>query len=130
MSLKLVNDRIYRHKVLRVNYTTYNIRCDQDSLNPQTHGDIMVLSEDDTHPFWYAHIVRIFHAMALHTGPKSTSQEPIKMDFLFVRWFGLDSDETGGWKSKNLHQIGFVKDEKVFGFVDLADVIRGIHLIS
>ena len=46
MSVKLINDRIYRHKVLRVNYTTYNVHRDQDSLNPRTHGDIMVLSGD------------------------------------------------------------------------------------
>ena len=109
---------------------TYNVCHDQDSLNPRTHSDIMVLSEDDTHPFWYARIVGIFHAMALHTGPKSTSQEPIKMDFLFVRWFGLDSNEIGGWKSKNLHQIGFVKGEKVFGFVDPADILFAAFILS
>ena len=27
-------DRIYRHKVLRINYTTYDLRREQDSLNP------------------------------------------------------------------------------------------------
>jgi len=32
MSLKLINDRIYRHKALRVNYTTYNAWRAQDSL--------------------------------------------------------------------------------------------------
>lgn len=28
------NDRIYRDKVLRVNYTTYDIRRDQDIIKP------------------------------------------------------------------------------------------------
>jgi hypothetical protein len=133
MSLKLVNDRIYRHKVLRINYTTYNVRRSQDSLNPRTHGDIMVLSQDDSdsHPYWYARIVGIFHAMVVKTGPKSKSREPKKMEFLFVRWFGLDDEEIGGWKAKNLHQIGFVKDDSdaAFGFVDPADVVRAVHLI-
>jgi len=129
MSLKLVNDRIYRHKVLRVNYTTYNARRSQDSLNPRTHGDIMVLSRDDSHPYWYARIVGIFHAMVIQTGPKSKSREPKKMEFLFVRWFGLDSEEIGGWEAKKLHQIGFVEGDAAFGFVDPADVIRAVHLI-
>ena len=129
MSLKLINDRIYRHKVLRVNYTTYNVQREQDSLNPRTHGDIMVLSVDDTHPYWYARIIGIFHAMVLQIGPKSKSQEPKKMEFLFVRWFGLDDVEIGGWKMKKLHQIGFGEGDEAFGFVDPADVIRGIHLI-
>jgi len=70
MLLKLVNDRIYQHKV---NYTTYNARRSQDSLNPCTHGDIMVLSWDDSHPYWYARIMGIFHAMVIQTGPKSKS---------------------------------------------------------
>jgi len=56
-----LNNRIYSHKVLRVNYTTYDMRREQDSLNPRTHPDIMVLSqepkmhEDGTpeHPYWY-----------------------------------------------------------------------------
>jgi hypothetical protein len=129
MSLKLVNDRIYQHKVLRINYTTYNLRRSQDSLNPRTHGDIIVLSQDDSHPYWYARIVGIFHAMVMKTGPKSKYREPKKMEFLFVRWFGLDNEELRGWKAKKLHQIGFIEGDAGFGFVDPADVIRGVHLI-
>jgi hypothetical protein len=43
----LVNNRMYRHKVLCVNYTTYDCRCAQDWLNPRTHSDIMVLAHED-----------------------------------------------------------------------------------
>jgi hypothetical protein len=35
----------------------------------------------------------------------------------------------GGWKTKKLHQIGFVEGDTAFGFVDPADVIRAVHLI-
>ena len=129
MSLKLVNNRIYRHKVLRVNYTTYNARRSQDSLNPRTHGNIMVLSQDDSHPYWYARIVGIFHAMVIQTSLKSKSREPKKMEFLFVRWFGLDSKEIRGWEAKKLHQIGFVEGDAAFGFVDPRDIICVVHLI-
>ena len=89
----------------------------------------MVLSWDDSHPYWYARIVGIFHAMVIQTGPKSKSQEPKKMEFLFVRWFGLDSEEIGGWEAKKLHQIGFVEGDVAFGFVDPVDIIRAVHLI-
>ncbi|KIM48502.1 hypothetical protein M413DRAFT_7405 [Hebeloma cylindrosporum] len=105
MLLKLVNNRIYQHKVLR------------DSLNPRTHGDVMVLSRDDSYPYWYAHIIGIFHAMVLHTGQKSKSREAKKMEFLF------------GWETKKLHQIGFADSDGAFGFVDPADVVRAVHLI-
>ena len=126
---------MYRHKVLRVNFTTYNLRRAQDSINPRTHGDVMVLSDEDDrengHPYWYARIISIFHAMVVHKGSKSKSQEVKKMDFLFVQWFGLDDSPKarGGWKAKKLHQIGFVKGDEAFGFIDPADVIRAVHLI-
>jgi hypothetical protein len=103
MSLKLVNDQIYQHNVLWINYMTYNLQRSQDSLNPRTHGDIIVLSQDDSHPYWYAQIVGIFHSMVMKTGPKSKYREPKKMEFLFVRWFGLHNEELRGWKAKNLH---------------------------
>ena len=117
--LTIVNNWIYWHRVSRVNYTTYNVQCSQDSLNPQTNSDIMMLSwdGDNAHPYWYAHVIGIFHAMVVHTGLKL--QEPKKMEFLFIWWFGLDTkcSERGGWKAKKLHQIGFIEGDTAFGLL-------------
>lgn len=133
------NDLIYRHKVLRVNYTTYDLRRTQDSLNPRIpgHANIVVLSpeneenNDDPHPYWYARILGIYHANVRHVGPKSKSFEPQKIDFLFVRWFGRDPDPRPGWKAKRLFRLGFVpgNDGAAFGFLDPNQVIRSVHLI-
>jgi hypothetical protein len=138
-SVVIDNNIIYRHKVLRVNYTTYDMRRAQDSLNPRVpgHSDIMVLSPEneeennDPHPYWYARIIGIFHANVRHIGPHSKSREPVQMDFLFVRWFGRDSDPQPGWKSRCLICLGFVpgNDGSAFGFLDPNQVIRAIHLI-
>ncbi|KAF8833221.1 hypothetical protein BDN67DRAFT_917411, partial [Paxillus ammoniavirescens] len=67
-----------------INYTTYDLCCDQDSLNPHMHADVMVLSRENDviYPYWYACIVGIFHAMVVCTG-KNT--EPQRMDFLWVQ---------------------------------------------
>jgi hypothetical protein len=89
----LMHEKIFRHKVLHVNYTTYDLRRDQDSLNPQTNADIMLLAHEDAgdgHPYWYARIIGVFHALVIHTGEHSKSHEPQQMDFLWVRWFGRD----------------------------------------
>ena len=67
---------LYRHKVLRVNYTTYDLRRTIDSLNPCVpgHADVMVLSpeneeeNDDPHPYRYARILGIYHANVRHIG--------------------------------------------------------------
>jgi len=41
------NNWIYEHKVLCINYTTYNLCCGQDPLNSRTHADFMTLSHED-----------------------------------------------------------------------------------
>lgn len=130
---------IYKHKTLRVNYTTYDMRRDQDSLNPRTHADIMLLSHDsedpNAHPYWYARIIGIFHARVIHNTKKAALGVRVQeMDFLWVRWFGLHERHQYGWRAKDLPQVGFVdeagKDTSMsFGFVNPADVIRGVHLI-
>lgn len=130
---------MFRHKILRVNYTTYDLRRDQDSLNPRVpgHADFMVLSpenaeaNDDPHPYWYGRILGIFHVNVRHRTPQSKSLEPRRMDFLFVRWFGRDMTPRAGWKAKRLLRLGFIpgNSEGAFGFVDPAQVIRAVHLI-
>ncbi|KAI0056177.1 hypothetical protein BV25DRAFT_1814475, partial [Artomyces pyxidatus] len=131
--------RIYRHKVLRINYTTYDLRCAQDSINPCTHADIMVLScEDDDgtakhHYYWYAHVIGVYHANIIYTGPGAKTTEPQRMEFLWVRWFGRDgpSRYKSSWKAQAPHRVGFVDAEAggAFGFLNPNPVIRAVHLI-
>jgi hypothetical protein len=138
-NVHIVKNTIYRHRVLRINYTTYDMRRAQDSINPRIpgHGDIMVLSPENEeenknpHPYWYARILGIYHANIRHIGRESKSNEPRRMEFLFVRWFGRDLSPEPGWKSKHLLRLGFVpgNDETAFGFLDPAQVIRAVHLI-
>lgn len=130
--------KLYQHKVLRVNYTTYDLRREQDSINPRTQPNIMVLRPGGPsdgprpHPYWYAHIIGIFHALVDHP----TSPDGIRMDFLWVRWYGsdIDLDFKSGFKARRLHRIGFLEDtddpeaSPPFGFVDPSNVIRSVYL--
>jgi hypothetical protein len=122
--------------VARINYTTYDIRRSQDSLNPRAHADFMCLSHEDgdgDFPYWFGRIVGIFHADVVHLGPASKSLGPQHMEFLWVRWFGRDLSWRSGFKAKRLHRIGFVpwdnSDTEAFGFLDPKEVIRAVHLI-
>ncbi|THG97865.1 hypothetical protein EW026_g4222 [Hermanssonia centrifuga] len=136
-SLRLKDNRLYLHKVMRINYTTYDMRRDQDSINPRTHADIMVLSpeEDQTHPYWFGRVLGIYHAFVMYTGPgsKSTSLEYKRTDFLWVQWFGPCPGESVGFRKRRLPQIGFIPYEKhdagPFGFLDPALVVHAVHLI-
>ena len=62
-------NHIYRHNIMRINYTTYDVRRAQDTINTNTSKrDILVLScesdSDSATPFLYARVLGIFHVNA------------------------------------------------------------------
>lgn len=132
--LTFINNRIYQHKVLRVNYTTYDLRRAQDSVNPRTHADIMVLShedDDNAYPYWYARVVGVFHVEVQYRGSEMQDQAPKRVDFLWVRWFARNRNLKSGWAVRRLPCIGFYPHDEpdAFGFINPDDVIRGVHSI-
>jgi hypothetical protein len=135
MTLTIDNNRLYQHQVLRINYTTYDNRRAQDTINPRTRPDIMMLSGeneegDHAHPYWYARVLGIYHVRVLHTGKFSKSSQLQTMQFLHVRWFGHHVKHRSGWKARHLHRVSFIDgNSEPFGFVDPAYVIRAAHLI-
>ncbi|KAI0323530.1 hypothetical protein GY45DRAFT_1349767 [Cubamyces sp. BRFM 1775] len=131
------NDRLYRHKVLRINYTTYDLRRDQDTINPCTHPDIMVTAPQSAHPhrFWFARVLDIFHADVRYTGPGATpaSGTWVQKDFLWVRWLELDDSYACGFQERRLPRLQYLNanDPEVepFNFLDPDHVLRAAHLI-
>lgn len=144
-SIFLKGDYIYRHKIIRFNYTTYDVRRDQDTINPGTsHCNIMLLSSRQTippmsdnssitlplpqpHPYLYARVIGIYHANVIYTGPGTVGYTPRRVDFLWVRWYNYHKDET----PNRLDQLSFppITSEGAFGFVDPANVVRSCHII-
>jgi hypothetical protein len=135
-SIQIYGKCLYFHSTLRSFYTTYDVRRGQDTVNcsklSREHCNVMVQADDEgreIHPFWYARVLRIFHAYVLH--PSCPGGE--RMDFLWVRWFGMDLQHKSGWKAEGLDRIGFLHDpdhpDHQFGFIDPNDIIRAVHLI-
>ena len=123
---------MYKHEVFRVNYTTFDMRRGQDSVNIRTHPYIMALAhedegEDEQHPYWYAKVLGIFHVNIRISG----NFDVVRMDFLWVHWFGRDPDHPGGFKKRRLHRIGLLDSTSPtsFGFLNPSDVLRAVHLI-
>jgi hypothetical protein len=133
-SIRLINNRLYRLRTMRVNYTTYDIRRDYDTINPRTHPFIMCKSPDTTpgaHPYWYASVIGIFAADVQHVGAESRNPRPQRTEFLWVRWLGIEEGHRYGRKYGQLPRLGFIPDtdEDAFGFLDPSLVLRGSHLI-
>ncbi|KAG8892468.1 hypothetical protein FRC00_012006, partial [Tulasnella sp. 408] len=148
--IELEKDRIYAHGTAQFNYTTYDIRRGQDTIKPALRftgkgsmvepensvRSTIMLSADETdgvsirrRRFWYARVMGIFHCRVRDRTKEST--EWIRMDMLWVRWFGADPDERCGLKVKRLERVGYVPETEGpggFGFVDPTDVIRACHL--
>jgi hypothetical protein len=117
-----------------VNYTTYDMRRDFDTVNPKTHPFIMVPSpetEQGAHPFWYAAVLGVFHADVQYAGNDSRDFRFKRMEFLWVRWLGVVPGRLFGRRQAKLPKMGFIpdSDEFAFGFLDPSHVIRGCHLI-
>ena len=118
------------------NYTTYDMRWDQDIINPRTsHCNIMLLalSEDETQPladvhlFLYGCILKIFHANVVYKGPGMCDYTPWQLYFLWVQWYDLEPATKKG-KSTTLYKLDHlafssVSHQGAFGFLDPSDVL-------
>ncbi|KAF8834570.1 hypothetical protein BDN67DRAFT_868960, partial [Paxillus ammoniavirescens] len=82
------------------------------------------------HPFCYAHVLAIYHANVIYTGPESRDYWAQCFEFLWVRWFEL-LDHLAGWDNFAFDKARFVlmKCSDAFSFVDPADVLRSCHVI-
>ncbi|KIO03576.1 hypothetical protein M404DRAFT_26885 [Pisolithus tinctorius Marx 270] len=135
-NLIISHNMMYEHQMLRVNYTTYDLRREQDTINPCTRADIMLLShetDDCRHPYWYTRVIKIFHVNVRYYDNNASSDGIKQMNVLFVRWFGRDNGRPGGsgFAARRLYRVGFISDDDpdAFGFLDPDVVIRGVHLI-
>lgn len=133
--IHISGNTLYSVQLLRVNYTTYDIRRASDTINPRTHNYVMVHSPEtgeNAHQFWYAQVIGIFHAVVRHTGPRShNSHMDHSIEFLWVRWLGVEPGHRFGRRLAKLPMLGFVPntDPYAFGFLDPSLVIRGAHII-
>ena len=117
-----------------MNYTTYDIRRDQDTINTGNRCHVMVRSPEageDSHPYWYAQVLGIYLTYVSMTHPAATRHSAQPMQFLWVRWLGAEPGYRSGSRVALLPKVGFVEvtDGDAFGFLDPDLVIRGSHLI-
>ncbi|QRV96818.1 colossin-A [Ceratobasidium sp. AG-Ba] len=133
--LSFLNDRMYEHGTLRINYTSYDIRRQYDVVNTKSSCRFIILPNDTAHGssahlFLYAKVLGIYHARV-----KFADRPPKRMDFLWVRWLDYDSTQPSGWESGRLDRVQYgeyrndIELLDAFAFVDPRYIIRACHLI-
>jgi hypothetical protein len=135
-TLIIKDDRIYRHNIARINYTTYDVRRAQDVINPRTeHCNIMVLRPDNdvehaSHKFTYGKVLGIYHVNVIIIGVGMVDYTPRRMEFLWIRWYE-PTDQVSDWDTLSLDRVRFLPmaDEYSFDFLDPALVLRGCHIV-
>lgn len=138
-SILFKHDRIYQHNIMRVNFTTYDVRRSQDTLHTSSsQNNIIVLNKpnrDDensssVHPFRYAQILGIYHANVVYVGQGVVDYQPRRTEFLWVRWYQRTESDCG-WLAQKLDRIQFspMADDSAFGFIHPSDILRGCHII-
>ena len=131
----ILGNKLFEVSTMTVNFTSYDIRRDYDLVNPRSHPDIMIVSPDsetnNALPFWYARVLKIYHADVWTSHPDVRDHSTHSMNFLWVRWFGTEPGYNWGFSHARLPKIGFVEwnDPFAFTFLDPAHVVRGCHLI-
>ncbi|KAK7689177.1 hypothetical protein QCA50_007868 [Cerrena zonata] len=126
-SIRIEQNRLYKHKVVRVHYTSYDMLRSTDSINPRVPDHANILLHGSEGEFWYARVIGIFHVNVR----LDSEEEYRRMDILWVRWYGEDKNWVHGPSVKRLPRLGFIPHDQPapFGFVDPADVVRAAHLI-
>jgi hypothetical protein len=121
---------IYEHRVVRLNYTDYCLRRQQDSVNPSSHADIMLpdFTSQEPSDFTYARVIGIYHVCVQLAGETAVRD----FNFLHVRWYCADPTHKRRWR---LPRISFLDTaqagnaQRSFGFLNPAEVIRSVHII-
>ncbi|EGN93516.1 hypothetical protein SERLA73DRAFT_63787, partial [Serpula lacrymans var. lacrymans S7.3] len=133
-TIKILENKLYPSSILHVNYTAYDVRRGQDIINSRMGGNVMVLScstASRSHPFWYAHVLGIFHLQLLHTGLLSTNLSVQQIQVLWVHWFEIVKGHDTNFKAARLPKLKYISsdNEGAFGFLDPSLVVRGCHLL-
>lgn len=134
----LRQDRVYSHATAHFNYTSYDLRREQDIIHPSTgKSNILVHTpvnavDNLSYPWLYAHVLGIYHTNIYLPG----ASQHERVEFLHVRWYQYDTTWSNGALARRLERIHPVPYSSTdtdapsaFGFVDPSHVIRACHLI-
>ncbi|KAJ3543294.1 hypothetical protein NMY22_g3196 [Coprinellus aureogranulatus] len=137
--------RIYSHPIMRIKYTTYDVRRQEDVVHVDSDVcNIMVLNPQylvnrHASPYRYARVLGIFHAHVGYMGEVSPGGirelTHTQLEFLWVRWYmPVDEVSPTGESLGATPPLEFIKFPDItsadsISFIDPNIVLRGAHII-
>lgn len=138
----LQQSRIYSHKILRLYYTTYNVRRDEDVIHigtPQCNdillNDRSSKESNEEHVYLYAKVLGVFHTNVAYVGGLSGEEGKRRqlattfqrMDFVWVHWYNY----LGPRDELSLDRLSLspLQSGTALDFLDPQDILRGVHLV-
>ncbi|GAB1524343.1 hypothetical protein RhiTH_007496 [Rhizoctonia solani] len=128
-------DWVYKHAILGVNYTLYDMRRCTDCIHPASDRHFILVKAANTIddlPYNYARVLGIFHANVC----LSIHQPFQRVDFLWVRWLARNTSYRSGWNARRLDRLSYYAEDPLdtessppLDFISPSDVVRAIHLI-
>ena len=126
------------HKLLQLNFMTYDVRCRTDIIRTGTTCCNIMLLEDlmdspvpTSHCFLYMQVLGVYLVNMIYTGPGMQDYKACHFEFLWVRWYEVVDPGSSGWNNHALDSVCFLPlcDDDSFGFVDPIDILQGCHLL-
>ena len=129
---------------MNVNYTTYDLRREQDTVNPNTdRRDIMCLRsidpEEERDPiptkdrYIYGRVLGVYHANIAYGGPGMLDLQRRRIDFLWVRWYdSVNSEDSAALNPEStLERLCFPPLLRAgsTAFLDPNSVLRACHIV-
>jgi hypothetical protein len=132
--IDIVSNALYRHKTLQLKYTTYDMQEDKDTMRQAKYPGIMVLSDDERHPYLYGTVIDIFHVNVRNSGPFTLLPDgaDATLPMVWVRWFQCDTTQgPSGFHSLRYPSVSFCHSDEpdAFGLIHPDEIVRAVHLI-
>jgi hypothetical protein len=135
-------NRLYAHKLLRVNYTTYDVRRAQDIIhvdmlqsNIMLHNELAFPEDPEPlsgplHPYRYAKVIGVYHANVAYVGTLPDGSRDLTAHRIDLAWIHryniLEADKEFVLDSLSLCSLF---SDGALDFLDPAKIVRSVHLI-
>ena len=132
--INIMSNTLYQHKTLHLSHTGYDMQENTELIHQRRYPGIMVLSDDEEHPYLYGQVLGLFHIKVKNSGPCTLLHNGTEalLPILWICWFKLDTaQEQPGFHSLRYPSVSYCKSDEpdAFGLIHPDEIIRPIHLI-